>query len=116
MKYLMSLFVSVLFIVSTQASAFITVIDVEEINGQITTITNPSEYTLEQMNTKYLSYRGQAEAAAQLFSDMADKIAPGLVEVEYEINAETQTIALTVKVQGFVGFDYSYWIIKKSGE
>lgn len=116
----MNIFCKILFSVLAaacfQASAFITVIDVEEINGTVTTIVKASDYSLERMSTKYLSYRGQAEAAAQLFIEIAEEVAPGLVEVDYEIHPESQTISLTVKTQGFAGFDYSYWIIRNSGE
>ena len=101
-------------IIQSQAFAFMTVIDVEEFDGTITTIQSSSDYTLNQMKGKSVTYRGLAEEAVDLFEEIAEASAPGYVEVESEIS-ETETLLITVKVQGLFGFYYSYWTLPKSG-
>lgn len=105
-------FVSLL--ITSQAFAFITVIDVQEPTGQMTTIQNSSDYSLGQMNRKFLSYRGQADEAVTLFSSVVQNEAP-LAVIDVDINEETGTIATTVAVNGYFGFEYYYYVLKKSG-
>lgn len=102
--------------VSFHAQAFITVIDVTEKNGEVTTISNGTEYKFNELAGKAISYRGQASEAVKLFTSLADAELPkGLYEVDTEINAATETVAIIIRVQGFAGSDYSSWILKKVG-
>ncbi len=103
--------------VSSNAFAFITVIDVTEVSGEVTTIQNPADYDFNNLEGKELAYRGQPNEAVTLFQEIAKLGLPqGLVEISTEINPATETVAVTVRVQGFIGWQYSYWILKKKSE
>jgi len=113
-KIILTLTVVFSFMTSTQAFAFITVIDVHELAGQVTTIQNGSDYSLDQMDKKFLSYRGQPAEAVSLFELIVHNYVP-LANVDAEVNNETGTISATVSVNGYLGFEYFYFIIKQSG-
>jgi hypothetical protein len=39
----------------------------------------------------------------------------GYTEIMTEINAASETISVIIRVQGFAGWAYSYWILRKAG-
>ena len=101
-------------LLATQAHAFITGIDVKELNGY-TTIVRAADYDFDQLKGKYLAYRGQPTEAANLFAAIARRQLPeGLYDITEEINEKTGTVSITVRVQGFMGWDYSFWILPKA--
>ncbi len=103
-------------LVSFDASAFITVIDVAETNGKVTTISNAEDYKFSELAGKAIYYRGQSSEAVVLFTRLAAAELPtGLYEIDTEINAVTEAISIVIRVQGFFGWEYSSWILKKTG-
>ena len=111
-KSLLTVFLGCLF--SLEAMAFITVIDVYETDGSVTTVSSENEYPIEAMRSKSLMYRGIPSEAEALFLSIAGKkLADGSI-LESEINEETGTISVIVGANGFFGTEYHYFVIKKS--
>lgn len=116
MKMVSGFILAMLVSASSHAFAFITVIDVTEVAGKVTTIQSPSEYPYENLLNKEIVYRGKAEEAISLFEGVVKLGTPqGLTEIDSEFNASTGTVSVTVRVQGVAGWIYNYWIMKKSG-
>lgn len=66
------------------------------------------------MTGKFLSYRGQPAEAAALFESIAKNAEPQ-AEVDIEINDNSNSIAVTIAVNGYMGFQYYYYVIKQNG-
>jgi uncharacterized protein YdeI (BOF family) len=106
----------VLMLSCNSAFAFITVIDVEQMNGNIVTVDSEDDLNFKDLSGLSLSYRGDADEAIALFKGIASLELPKqLTEYEFETNATTGTISVIIKSQGFAGISYTYFVIKKSG-
>jgi hypothetical protein len=101
-------------LVSINASALITLIDVQEKSGEVVTVQSADEYSFNQLSGKLMGYRGKADEAIALFEQMAQKELPkGLTDYDFEVNPATGTISVTISQQGVVGLDYTYFVIKR---
>ncbi|MGE0633333.1 MAG: hypothetical protein AB7O96_13050 [Pseudobdellovibrionaceae bacterium] len=114
---LIAILATSLILFSSQAFAFITVIDVNQANGERLTISNASEHSFGDLDGGFgMSYRGTPSGAIALFQALADKELPQkLTTYEFEVNPTTETVSVIVKVQGFFGETHSYFVIKKTG-
>lgn len=103
-------------LISSSAFGFITGIEVRELNGEVRQIVNPTESDYQSLNGKEISYRGRPAEAARLFERIVELGTPkGLTEISSEINEKTGTVSVTVRVSGFAGWDYAYWVLKQTG-
>lgn len=101
---------------SNSVFAFITVIDVEQKNGNIVTVDSADDIAFTDLLDVSLSYRGNAEEAVVLFQDIAaNELPKGLTEYDFETNSTTGTISVIIKVQGTFGYSYNFFVIKRSG-
>lgn len=111
-----SVFLFTCLLLSNSAFAFITVIDVEQKNGSTITVDSSDDISFNDLNGLALSYSGNADEAIVLFKDIASVELPkDLTEYEFETNSATGTISVIIKSQGTLGYSYSFFVIKKSG-
>lgn len=98
------------------AFAFITVIDVEQMNGSTVSVDSAEDVNFKDLTGLSLSYRGNSDEAIVLFKAIASMELPkDLTEYEFETNATTGTISVIIKSQGTFGYNYTFFVIKKSG-
>ncbi|MEZ4740869.1 MAG: hypothetical protein R3B45_00205 [Bdellovibrionota bacterium] len=118
MKNLVSTIIVLLSLVSSvKAFAFVTVIDVHESSREVTTIYPDMLYPLEELQHKYLSYRGNSSEAIELFESIVyAQISEQLVVLNFEVNESVGTIAVTLKVDGYLGSQYYYYIIQQESK
>lgn len=115
-KIMKSLLLVACLLFSNSVFAFITVIDVEQKNGNIVTVDSADDIAFTDLLDVSLSYRGNAEEAVVLFQDIAaNELPKGLTEYDFETNSTTGTISVIIKVQGTFGYSYNFFVIKRSG-
>lgn len=111
---LIMLTVAVLGLAQT-AQAFITVINVKDVLGDVIMVQSADDYSVYELYGKQLSYSGRPQEAANLFNAMVNREMGLLAKVSADINEATGTVAITLAVRGFAGTEYYYFILQQVG-